>query len=288
MVQLFCTFLPKFLKCDHGKRAVASLTTLIIARHCCNTCLADTIAAPFESTEMTKSRASEQIERPVAAAERSLRILDAFAAHHRPLTLGDLSEATGLFKSVIMRYMISFEKLSYVRKLADGRYQLSIKALQLGRAFENAMDQRDLIEGTMTRLRDATGESVFFYVREGDNRMCLMGVDSPQSLRVSRKIGVLVPMDNTSISQVLCDFAAGAAPGEILDAAMTRYSVGAYDPLTSSVSAPVFDKNGTLVGVIAVSGPVGRFEAESLEMLHLIATEVKRLSAMLGFTGAPT
>lgn len=232
---------------------------------------------------MVKSRASEQTERPVAAAERSLRILDAFASEHRPLTLGDLAEATGLFKSVILRYMISFEKLSYVRKLADGRYQLSIKALQLGRAFENALDQRELIEAAMTRLRDATGESVFFYVREGDNRMCLMGVDSPQSLRVNRKIGVLIPMDSTSISQVLRDYKDGAPLGTQFDTAMTRHSVGAYDPLTSSVSAPVFNQNGALVGVIAVSGPLGRFDAQSSGILGLVAAEVQRLSAMLGF-----
>ncbi len=111
---------------------------------------------------MAKGSDTEQVERPVAAAERSLRILDTFAASHHPLTLGDLAEATGLFKSVILRYMISFEKLSYVRKLADGRYQLSVKALQLGRAFENSLDQRELIETTMAQLRDSTGESVFF------------------------------------------------------------------------------------------------------------------------------
>ncbi|MEQ8901548.1 MAG: IclR family transcriptional regulator [Roseovarius sp.] len=233
---------------------------------------------------MAKSRDTEGVERPVAAAERSLRILDAFVAEHRPLTLSDLADATGLFKSVILRYMISFEKLSYVRKLADGRYQLSVKAFQLGRAFENSLDQRELIEATMAQLRDTTGESVFFYVREGDNRMCLMGVDSPQSLRVNRKVGVLVPMDTTSISQVLNDFAEGAPEGLTRAADLARYSVGAYDPLTSSVSVPVFDRNGTLVGAIAVSGPIGRFDAQNPENLEHIATMVQRLSSMLGFS----
>lgn len=233
---------------------------------------------------MAKSPDTMHVERPVAAAERSLRILDAFAAEHRPLTLGDLAEATGLFKSVILRYMISFEKLSYVRKLPDGRYQLSVKAFQLGRAFENSLDRRELIETTMTHLRDSTGESVFFYVREGDHRMCLMGVDSPQSLRVNRKVGVLIPMDTTSISQVLRDYGNGA-PENIAHAVdFARYSVGAYDPLTSSVSVPVFDRNGSLVGAIAVSGPIGRFDAQSPENLKLIAATVYRLSTMLGFS----
>ncbi|MEI4263784.1 IclR family transcriptional regulator [Roseovarius sp. D0-M9] len=233
---------------------------------------------------MAKSPDTEGVERPVAAAERSLRILDAFAAEHRPLTLSDLADATGLFKSVILRYMISFEKLSYVRKLPDGRYQLSVKAFQLGRAFENSLDQRELIEATMTQLRDATGESVFFYVREGANRMCLMGVDSPQSLRVNRKVGVLIPMDTTSISQVLRDYADGAPQGLARPSELARFSVGAYDPLTSSVSVPVFDRNSTLVGVIAVSGPIGRFDAESPDNLDHIAAKVHRLSMMLGFS----
>ncbi len=233
--------------------------------------------------KMTKTSRSEQIERPVAAAERTLRILDAFALHQHPLSLGDLAAATGLFKSVILRYMISFEKLSYVRKLPDGRYQLSIKALQLGKAFENSLDRRELIHAALTRLRDKTGESVFFYVREGPHRMCLMGVDSPQSLRVSRKIGVLIPMDNTSISQVLSDYQAGAPAGAAINADMARHSAGSYDPLTSSVSAPAFDRSGSLIGALAVSGPIGRFDAALIENRQQVAAEAQRLSALLGY-----
>lgn len=236
---------------------------------------------------MVKSAATEQIERPVAAAERSLRILDAFAAEHRPLSLSDLADATGLFKSVILRYMISFEKLSYVRRTADGRYQLSVKALQLGRSFENSLDQRDLIATAMTQLRDSTGESVYFYVREGENRICVMGMDSPQSLRVYSKIGVLIPMDTTSISQALRAHEAGAPAGTVEAVSMARHSVGAYDPLTSSVSAPVFDRNNALVGVIAVSGPTARFDAETPETQEQIASAARLLSTLLGHVPPP-
>jgi DNA-binding IclR family transcriptional regulator len=228
---------------------------------------------------------SAPVERPVAAAERSLRILDAFAAHPQPLSLGDLAEATGLFKSVILRYMISFEQMSYVRKRPDGRYQLSIKALQLGKSFEQTLDSTELIEAGLTRLRDATGESVFFYVREGENRLCLMGRDSAQSLRVNRKIGLLIPLDGTSISQVLRDFEEGAPAGCGIDAAMTRFTVGKYDTLTASVSAPVFDREGALMGALAVSGPVGRFDATSAENLAQVAQEAARISQSMGYTG---
>lgn len=235
---------------------------------------------------MSKTPKAAPIERPVAAAERSLRILDAFAASQHPLTLGELAEATGLFKSVILRYMISFEQMSYVRKRPDGRYQLSIKALQLGKAFEQTLDTSELIEAGLTRLRDATGESVFFYVREGQNRLCLMGKDSAQSLRVNRKIGLLIPLDSTSISQVLQEYEAGSPEGRGVDVSMTRHTVGRYDALTASVSAPVFDRDGALVGALAVSGPVGRYDATDEANLRQVAEEASRLSLALGYAPA--
>lgn len=52
-------------------------------------------------------RARQLPDRSVAAAERTLAILDAFAGASRSMSLGDLEQATGLFKSVILRYMIS-------------------------------------------------------------------------------------------------------------------------------------------------------------------------------------
>lgn len=236
---------------------------------------------------MTKIGKPEPIQRPVAAAERTLSILDAFATYQRSLTLGELAETTGLFKSVILRYMIPFERMSYVQKLPDGRYQLGTKAMQLGRAFERSLDQREVIETAMARLRDATGESVFFYVREGDSRMCLMGLDSPRSLRVSRKLGVRIPMDSTSISQILRDYAAGAPAGVFFDASMVRATVGAYDELTSSISAPTFGRSGQLVGALAVSGPVGRFDANDPAITGLVATQARLLSRTLGFDPEP-
>lgn len=232
---------------------------------------------------MTGPEKSEPVERPVAAAERTLRILNAFADTQRSLTLAELAAITGLFKSVILRYMVSFEKMSYVVKLDDGRYRLDNKAFQIGLAFESTFDRRAVIEASLTRLRDDSGESVFFYVRQADARMCLMGVDSVESLRVSRKIGVMIPMDETSISQVLRDHATGAPAS--MDDGLVRSSVGAYDPLTASISAPVFERGGALVGALSVSGPVGRFDAMDAGNRALVLAEARALSASLGFDG---
>jgi len=223
------------------------------------------------------------VERPVAAAERTLQILDAFATHQQPLSLGELSEATGLFKSVIVRYMISFEKLSYARKLPDGRYQMGTKAVQLASAFEKSLDERVAIENCLWHLVAATGESAFFYICDNGHRLCLFGADSPQSLRVSQKIGVSIPLDETSISRVLKAFDRTLDPGEGYNDDMVHYSIGVFDPLTASISAPVFGRRGRFVGALSVSGPIQRFDAQKPGNLEILAEAARRLSVELGF-----
>lgn len=237
---------------------------------------------------MKKPVKTDAVERPVAAAERTLLILDAFARLQRTLTLGELAEETGLFKSVILRYMIAFEKRSYAHKLPDGQYQLGTKALQLGHAYERSLDQREAIHGAMRRLVKSTGESAFFYVRKGHNRMCLMGIDSPQSLRVSLRIGALIAMDSTSISQVLRAYHDGVDSNAGCDQAMIRFSISEYDKLTSSVSAPVFERSGALIGALSVSGPTARFDVEDAAIQGLVLKEARRLSYSFGLKSDET
>lgn len=228
------------------------------------------------------------VERPVAAAERTLLILDAFVTMQRPLSLGDLAEITGLFKSVLFRYLISLEKLRYVRKLPDGTYQIGTRVLQLSHAFEKSLDHRQTIQAALQRLVGATGESAFFYVREDRHRLCLLGEDSPQSLRVSLRVGASSPLDKTSISQVLTEFDGKPPRAVSYGADMVRHTIGVFDPLTASISAPVFDRSGRLYGALSVSGPVQRFDVKSPAHQEAIRAEAQYLSQELGFTPAPS
>lgn len=230
-----------------------------------------------------KNLRKEPVERPVAAAERTLQILDAFVHRHRALSLSDLAEATGLFKSVILRYMISLEKLNYIRKLPDGQYQLGTKALQLAHTFEQSLDQRQVIQAALRRLVAATGESAFFYVRENGHRLCLMGQDSPKSLRVTLRVGASSPLDDTSISQVLTEYEMPEGATFDYGPDMVRHSIGIFDPLTASISAPVFDRTGRIRGALSVSGPVPRFDVTQADYRSMILAEARDLSRDFGF-----
>jgi DNA-binding IclR family transcriptional regulator len=103
----------------------------------------------------------------------------------------------------------------------------------------------------LERLRDATGESVQLYVRRGDERVCVLALESPHSLRTIVPVGAVLPLDRGSAGHALRDHGAGWVQ-----------SVEEREPGVASVSAAVRDHrngaDGAVVAAVSVSGPVER------------------------------
>ena len=147
------------------------------------------------------------IDGSVAAADRALIILEAFGKGGAQVqTLKDLEKETGLFKSVVCRYLLSFECHGYVTKVGEGRYQLGTAVLRLGRMFEKAFDISQHIMPVLERLSRVTGESSSYNVRNNDRRLCLYRVYSPYTLRVSVAAGSFLPMDQSATAPILREF----------------------------------------------------------------------------------
>src|SRR5690242_2998600 len=143
------------------------------------------------------------VDRSVAAAERSLQILEAFLARPGPLSLGDLEQRTGLFKSVILRYMLSFESRGFIQKDRHGQYRLGPKAFQLGKAFENTLDLSLTMQPVLDRLTRATGECSSVYILDGDWRICLLRADPDRVVRIATRVGTRLPINGTATSIIL-------------------------------------------------------------------------------------
>jgi len=223
-------------------------------------------------------RARQLPDRSVAAAERTLAILDAFVGAGRSMSLGDLEQATGLFKSVILRYMISLERQNYIIKLHDGRYRLGPKLMELGHICEESFDILSIVNPALDRIAEETGETVSFYVREGENRVCIARRDSSHSLKVSVRPGSTHAFDETSISLVLIDFE-GVNGHELEDRELFRTT---SDVLTCSLSIPVFGASGQFKGALTVSGPIGRFDTQDARMRQKLKAAADSLSFKLG------
>ncbi|WOD15899.1 IclR family transcriptional regulator [Paraburkholderia kirstenboschensis] len=142
----------------------------------------------------------EQIDRSVAAVDRTLSLLEAFLDQPGARSLSDLEQRTGLFKSVILRYMLSLEARGFVHKEQNGMYRLGYKAAQLGRAFESSVDLVTTLRPVVERLSEKTGSSASVYVRDGESRLCLLRAEPERDVRVAIRAGTRRPMDKSASS----------------------------------------------------------------------------------------
>jgi DNA-binding IclR family transcriptional regulator len=222
-------------------------------------------------------------DRSVAAAERSLLILEAFLGDAGPRSLVELEERTGLFKSVILRYMISFEGRGFVRKDERGQYWLGPKAFQLGRAFENNFDMSSTMQPVLNRLMQATSESASVYVKDGDWRVCMLRAEPNRAVRVATLVGTRLPIDGTATGMVLSRYH-GKTWMDIgqLSQKLVAASAGVGDPLLASMSAPLFGPGEVCIGALTLSGVNGHFDIKSARFRELLFNEAVSASVVLG------
>ncbi len=110
---------------------------------------------------------------------------------------------------------------------------------------------------------EETGETVAFYVRDGDERVCLFRENSRNEVRHHVEIGTRIPLSaGGSSSHVLRHFTGGETPQAatlVRDGfAMTREE---RVPQIASVSLPVFDTDGSFLGAVVVIGIAPRQNA---------------------------
>ncbi len=209
----------------------------------------------------------------VASADRALTVLSAFRKGDRALSLAELAERTGLVKSTIMRLAISLEEHGYLAREEEGAYRLDAEVLRLGSIYTQSFRLDAHVIPVLEELVARTGETAAFYVRRGEQRLCLHRVDSPHLLRMHVRVGDALPLDNSGIAQVLRAFAPRPLPSYAATLELPIVTMGATDPHTGAMAAPVFGPGDKLAGALALSAPVIRWTAEAQAAARPILTE---------------
>lgn len=196
----------------------------------------------------------------VASADRLLTVLSAFQRGDDALELAELAERTGLVKSTIMRMCVSLQSFGFIERMRDGRYRLGTEIARLGSVYLQSFALESEVVPVLQRLVSLSGETASFYIRRGEQRLCLFRHDSPSPLRMHVRPGDLRPMDKSSVAQVLRHFESGAGPAANIK--LPIYSNGVTDPHVASMATPVFGAGQQLLGALAITGPASRLTAE--------------------------
>jgi len=202
----------------------------------------------------------------IDSVERAMSILSAFSSQRRRMTLAELAEETGLHKSTVLRQAKSMLLYGFLSRDSDGRYGIGASVWRLGLVFRQDYQNGATIRPVLRDLVAQTGETASFYVRAGEDRVCLYRENSPNLIRYHLEEGMRLPMDRGSVAMVL-RHAEGepVSPEIIFTKAGSVNLAGGRNPNIASVATPVFASDGRLLGALAVSGLSTRFDAARRE-----------------------
>jgi DNA-binding IclR family transcriptional regulator len=215
----------------------------------------------------------------VASVDKALTILRLFNSQTPELSLNQIAEMTGLYKSTSLRLLASLTAALLVLKRSDGMYVLGPTIASLHTAYQSRQSLETFISPVLESLVKVTHESAAFHVREGDKRLCLYRVDSEQALRDHIKVGDLLPIDKGAGGKVLLAFE--GVPGKVfkqIREEMVFAISGDRIKEISGISAPVFNAEG-LIGVITLTMPTYRFNPK---MSSQVKASAKKLTELLG------
>ena len=212
-----------------------------------------------------------------AAVDRALSLLGAFRLGEESLGLQDLAERTRQHKSTVLRLLASLQHGQLVLRTEDGRYRLGPAVARLHAVYASSFSLERVVMPELRALVALTGESAAFHVRQGDARLCLYRVDSPNPVRDHIRAGDLLPLDKGAGGRVLMAFA--GASGPLYDQARRDGVVvlaGHRVPQLAGISAPCFDARAQLAGAVTLTMPTDRLDPAQARHVAEAAAAITR------------
>lgn len=208
----------------------------------------------------------------VEAVERAIALLQCFSEPGESLTLSALAQRSGLYKSTILRLAGSLLHTGFLDRGVDGRYQLGPELRRLGDLSRSKFTLEGAIRPVLQHLSVVTQETASFYVPDGDERVCLYRENSPRSARHHLEEGTRHPLNSGAAGVLLTRFGDETDhPSAVeLRATGSIVSKGGRDEDLAAVAVPITNMAGELIGSLSVSGLIGRFTDERINMARAL------------------
>jgi DNA-binding IclR family transcriptional regulator len=212
--------------------------------------------------------------RPVAAALKTLAVLDLLGKASRPLRLAEITRAAGESRATTYQKLLTLVEAGWAEQDAEGAYRLSLHAARVGEA---ALRQANLGERSrlvMEALVAEVGETVSLAVIHGVQAQLVQRVETQAAVRVQNAVGMLLSLDQSASGRALTAFVSAETrevlrkKGAVLasDALLREVKRAGYAvssgrdvPGVRSVAVPVFHATAG-VSALSVVAPLSRFE----------------------------
>jgi len=256
---------------------------------------------------------SDSIKRPaIQSVSRAISILRCFVGS-RELGLSEISRMIGLHKSTTAGIINTLKAEKFLEQNEEnGKFRLGIDLFCL--AVNAKLELCDVCEPYLNSLLEATGETVNLALRDGDSVVYVEKKESPHSMRICTSVGKRLPLYCTAIGKAILAFLDEAEVLKLFDGLtleqLTSNTITSKELLMANlraarkrgvaydfeeleyglicVAAPIFDKRGTPVGAVSVSGPSIRMNEQTRESIAgellktagAICQEISRTAAL--------
>lgn len=228
----------------------------------------------------------------VNVLDRAISVLQAFSHEAPRQTLAQLSRATGLHRSTVLRFLSTLEHAGFVIRDEFGAYTLGYEIIALAEVARTGSGISDWARPVMLEIGERLNETVVLSVRTGDCRVDIEQVVANQPVRRVVALGEHKPLTVGAPSLSIMSALPRAEVQGIVQrvAAITRERYGEFDEAafyeqldqvrnrgyhevvsrfgngefsgTVGIAGPVFGRRGEIVASFGSSVPIGRMTDE--------------------------
>lgn len=241
---------------------------------------------------------------PVRSIAKACTLLDLLTEAKRPMSLGELTTASGWAKSTVHGLLSSMRSCGLVEQDAQsGRYTLGVRLFEYGSAVSSTRNIITLAKEPMERLVKATGESASLSMLDRGEALVLAHAEADSGFHIVSETGAHLPAFCTAQGKALLSPLPDASVKRIFEAQFqqfTPHTVSSTDALLSElqsvrekgfaiengefkigirgVAAPIRDHSGTIRYSI---GLIGMFRRIDSDEFRAAAAEVLKTAAVL-------
>jgi DNA-binding IclR family transcriptional regulator len=246
----------------------------------------------------------------VQSVTRAVRILRELAASGPRLGVTEVAERIGVAKPTAHALLRTLEAEGLVVQDAEtGKYLLGPGALQLGNAYLETQELRIRSLAWADGLATRTKEAVWVAMPMGDRVLVVHHAFRPEGAVQILEVGASIPWSTCALGKAIVAFSPAVIRDRLLAAelpVLTGSSITDRKLLAAQleqvrragyaieneesalgeagIAAPVFDRQGQVLGAIGIVGPVERLLAEAVREGHAVTVRetARNLSRDLG------
>ena len=264
-----------------------------------------------KNDKMKKTKANY----PIKVLDKSLSVLEILLKKGSAMNMTEISEKLGFYPSTIHRILDTLKHWGYVEQDSHTqKYQLGLKALELGMAKLHQMDLVREATPYLKELVNQCNETVHLGVLEDEDGevLYLAKEESSQTIRMISYVGKRASLYCTALGKILLAYMSKEERKKILgekelprltentitdkrelekELDKVRKQEFALDREENEkgvccVAAPIRNYQGEVIAAISISFPIFRIDKNAQNNLKEVLIEIsKKISKRLGYNG---